>query len=166
MEARLVTAGAIDFRAFIDGQMWSFAGESKDGWPFFCAEFAGSGAKRLDAGNGITLPEDFDLDSDMGSDFVWFCSWWDKRRKVRSKGIRAFVFYDKTADISYMLLDACFYLLLCASNVLLPCLEAVGLVNYNGVSAFTKVWATTFGLGSTVARAIHEIERGEVLAQF
>ena len=112
------------------------------------------------------MPEDFDLDSDMGSDFVWFRPWWDERRKVRSKGVRTSVFYDEASDIGYMFLDARFYLLLRTSDVLLPCLEAVGLVNHDRAAAFTKVWATTFGLGSAVARAIHEIERGEVFAQF
>ena len=28
-----------------------------------------------------SLPEDFDFDSDIGSDFVWFYTWEDKRHK-------------------------------------------------------------------------------------
>ena len=49
MEGRFVTTCAVNFCAFVDGQMWSLSGEFQDSKAFFRAELASTGTEGFDA---------------------------------------------------------------------------------------------------------------------
>ena len=49
MEGRFVTTCAVNFCAFVDGQVWSLSGEFQDSKAFFRAELASTGTEGFDA---------------------------------------------------------------------------------------------------------------------
>jgi len=111
------------------------------------------------------LPDGFDFDSDvlghlLASEVVSR----DVLGEMIGKRVGALVVLDKVLHISYVLLRSDLYKLLGVSAIALVGVEAFTLVYDNLLSALSSEWAEIGVL--TVAWAVHEVCRQEVLVQF